>query len=1121
MAKVFLDANETYIVSSNSEVFGGTGSEKLLISGTPTVTVQSTIERVELAGNLNTYTFAITGNVVTVKSGATTVATITVPDTAAGQTLAFANGSAPLIITGLGVATLGGAAVPATAAAVTATLNAADVSSTSTTTPVTTGQTFTLTASTTGQTIVSTTGNDTITGAASAYDSADQVIDSSTTDNDTYNLSLTASATPIATNVENVNITIATTNGTNPQITASSLTGVSNLTVTGENVIVGGSSIAGDKDVDITALNATKVLKVTAGAGTKDVTVAQASKAGVTVDASVATGAIAVTGAATVNADLATGTVIMTRLNDTTEDAKAVTVNAALSSSVTTADANFTGLVTFNAAKASTITISNATGGAVVNGGTTSTADTAITIGNIDNSGATITTGTGYNDSVTTTLKSIAVKLEGTPATDTATVAAAGYITLQSASDGTGTDQIENISISGNGAAVTYVLTGAPSAITVTGSQSVTITGNESSFDGKSLTDSTTAGTTTVQITTLDDSDLSGIAADVIKVSSNVASKTLTLASGVNLSLASDEGTAFSIIGKTADATINISTADDTSASGAVIDIAVNAFTAASSIKTINLDATVGKFTAASVAMQSATVGTLNITGTKDVTLGTVSTGKSILASALTGVLSLTAAGANTTKAITSGSGNDSITLNQDVKFTVDAGNGDNTVVMTAVADATSVSTGTGSDIITLTDVGANVIVTGSGDDTVTIADVSDSIIVMGDGSADSLVLTAGGARDFSAKANFTFTGVEKITTAASVTSTINATQFASDNAFQLLGASATVDIFKVVNTSTTAGATIDATNVTFASTQNAALYLNGAGAVGGASAGLTDTITGSAKNDMIIATTGADVITGGSGIDTFDLAGLRGATVEGTGTGTSTGVVINLGNSAVTNTAILAATSNYTADSITTVAAGKTAYLFGSSASTNSAVQQTVGGIENIIGTDGNDYIVAGSAGGTITAGTGADYMVANISGADIFAFVAGASGAPSATNFDSIYGLTSGTDKIDFTAGDLTLVAEGTSGVAQATISATGKAAFNAADDTLAEQIVAIEAGMTAATATARETGFWSDGSNTYVFVSDGIAGVGANDVLIKLVGINATTGITLTSGDITAIA
>src|SRR3989304_5806221 len=114
MAKVFLDENETYSVIGNSDVFGGIGSETLKIAGSPTVTVQSTVERIEFADTLDTYTFRISGNVVTVRAGGNTVATIAVPAPAAGQELAFADGSAALTITGLNQATLGGWAVPTT-----------------------------------------------------------------------------------------------------------------------------------------------------------------------------------------------------------------------------------------------------------------------------------------------------------------------------------------------------------------------------------------------------------------------------------------------------------------------------------------------------------------------------------------------------------------------------------------------------------------------------------------------------------------------------------------------------------------------------------------------------------------------------------------------------------------------------------------------------------------------------------------------------------------------------------------------------------------------------------------------------------------------------------------------
>ena len=62
-----------------------------------------------------------------------------------------------------------------------------------------------------------------------------------------------------------------------------------------------------------------------------------------------------------------------------------------------------------------------------------------------------------------------------------------------------------------------------------------------------------------------------------------------------------------------------------------------------------------------------------------------------------------------------------------------------------------------------------------------------------------------------------------------------------------------------------------------------------------------------------------------------------------------------------------------------------------------------------------------------------------------------------------------------------------------------------------------------MTAATAVAGETAIFDDvgtAGNSYIFISDGVAGVGANDILISIVG-DLEGAITLTGGDITAIA
>lgn len=847
--------------------------------------------------------------------------------------------------------------------------------------PINVGGTFTLTTGV--DTLIGTSGNDTFTGDTTTYADTDRVIDASTTDIDTYNLTIAANAAPDVTNVEKVNVTTAATGALT--ISANKMSGVKELTVTTGDLSVGGSTIAGSKTVTVDKLLADKVAKVVTGAGVKvftleqNQTVATDSKAGVVIDATTVTGNITVTGAATLNADnaaAATGEKITVKAINgaaAAENAKAVTINAAKALEVQVNDntSKFTGAITVNAALAKTVVVDNAVGGATINAAKGADSTGGITVKGVDDTGVTITTGSfGSLKADGTIDKQGKISVEGTAATnDVATIAAAGYIGLDS--DGAGT-QVETLNLSGNGAAVQYAITGAATTYTLTGDQSVTLAGDEASFDGKTVTDSTTAGTTAVKITALNDSDLSKVAVDKIIVASNVDSKTLTVANNANIELASDIGTAFSLEGKNTDYAVNVSTGDDTNASGAAITIETGTFTAKTNLKTVNLDATVGAFKATTTALDKAA--TLNITGSKNVDLGTLSEAKEVKAGSATGKISLTANGADTAKTITTGTGADTIVLSQDVKFTVDAGNGDNIVTINSVAAASSVATGSGADTVSIADADAIVVVTGAGDDTVSIgAGVNtDAIIAMGDGTGDKLVFGTGGfnliGTPGTSNDNFAFTGVETVEVKGSGTVQMRSSAFANDNTFKLVGTTKATDVLLVKNVGT-AGTTIDASGVTFDSTQNATLKLEGA-------AKLADTITGSAKDDIIVATSGADVVNGGEGVDTITFAtGFAGATPETDG-GSVTGMVVNLGTTAVTNTSILAATGGFTANSITSVDGGKTAYLFGAAASTNSAVQQTLSSIENVVGTAGRDYIVGSANDNVITGGAGGDYI-------------------------------------------------------------------------------------------------------------------------------------------------
>ncbi len=118
MARIFLDANETFVlVASNAQVFGRQGGQETvqLRPEASNVTLAQTVDRVELSEAVSHYTFQQAGNRLLVKSGASTVATLTVQDDTDGTVLSFAGRSASAKIVG-GVMRLGEATVSSSAA---------------------------------------------------------------------------------------------------------------------------------------------------------------------------------------------------------------------------------------------------------------------------------------------------------------------------------------------------------------------------------------------------------------------------------------------------------------------------------------------------------------------------------------------------------------------------------------------------------------------------------------------------------------------------------------------------------------------------------------------------------------------------------------------------------------------------------------------------------------------------------------------------------------------------------------------------------------------------------------------------------------------------------------------
>lgn len=158
MATVFLNSGESFTLANNASVYGASGSglEKILVVGSPTLTLDQNIERIELPGNLNQYTFKIQGNQALVQLGTTLIATIGIQGDTDGTKLVFADGAANLKITGLNAGMLGTGSLSTTFATVTTSLDTTDLSGTAA--PSTLSQTTSTTTPTTPDTTNTNTG---------------------------------------------------------------------------------------------------------------------------------------------------------------------------------------------------------------------------------------------------------------------------------------------------------------------------------------------------------------------------------------------------------------------------------------------------------------------------------------------------------------------------------------------------------------------------------------------------------------------------------------------------------------------------------------------------------------------------------------------------------------------------------------------------------------------------------------------------------------------------------------------------------------------------------------------------------------------------------------------------
>ncbi len=268
----------------------------------------------------------------------------------------------------------------------------------------------------------------------------------------------------------------------------------------------------------------------------------------------------------------------------------------------------------------------------------------------------------------------------------------------------------------------------------------------------------------------------------------------------------------------------------------------------------------------------------------------------------------------------------------------------------------------------------------------------------------------------------------------------------------------------------------------------------------------LNNTLTGNAQNNILNGGAGKDTMAGGAGDDTYVVDSTSDVVTEGAEAGTDTVQVA--------------------------IAKSGSTYLLGASIEnatlTNSVANNLTGNTLNntLTGNAQKNILNGGLGSDLLIGGKGADKLTGG-AGSDTFVFREGDSGQASNTDTISDYlkGAIGTGDVIDYSA---SLTIGGSSAgltSAQAIVNATtGVATFAASSGTtLSDALSDIAAGFTAATDSAGEFAFFrvKNTGNYYIYISDGVAGVGANDTVAQLVGVTSLSMIDLTGGNLTILS
>ena len=826
-----------------------------------------------------------------------------------------------------------------------------------------TGRTFALSLD--NDTILAVSGgNDTITGTNLTYATDDMVVDTSLTDNDIFTLSTAndITATPVIVGMENLNVNVT-------------------------------SVYAGDSGPTSLAFNADNIRN-------------SELNFDVTNSSSVVTDLVLTY--------LPIG-VPVTTSNEFTTVSISADDNAVVNYTgyATTLTLNSPGTLmdvfaTVNATTAGTVTTdTDATATVATAADTTVTASTAVAVDITSAGQATVIANSANSVKVTATEEAL---ITANAAENVTIIAGDGIDTISaSAIDSTLTSTNANtmtVNVAGNTSSAIVDISDAPNVdhVNISGSPNVTLKVSLVGIDGLGTsTTGTTAddnllyvskantGTATIWIkTTGGDADFSqAIVSSIVVAAALTSTDDLTVASNAVIETAADQNLDLDIIAKnslTASTNAVNVTVRNNSAAGVDGDLTggltltsfgtatltnadANAQAALGAVSALGTALTIASGTQGFAASSSINLNTANlsVTGSGPVNLGSAVTAGSILGASTYGAITLGLSGLDYVGTVTTGSGNDVLTISNAV----------------------------------LNNTRSYALTTGSGTDSVTLSIAQDFTWSAG-ADYDSLKIV--GDLDLSS-ATITLTSVDEIqldsASGGDKTVTINPTTFSSNNIFNLRGNSAGSDVLVVQGTAS--AETINANQVAV-DPNYAALKLNGAAG--------NDTITGSAWADSINGGSGNDLLSGGYYGDTYiyntgDVDG--GETIVEPTSGSETDIISVVTTIDFTN---MTASSFDEIESIV-IASGQTVTFTGlqltgeSIALTGDSGSETI--IVNIgegqqftslltnspanfesvqyIGTTGAESIAGGAMTETITGGTGND-LLSGGAGNDTFIF-------------------------------------------------------------------------------------------------------------------------------------